>query len=196
MKKITLILVGFSMFFFQSVKSEELYIGLDYLSNTIDSGVTNISSTLDEKDTGYSLFAGLPINESFDFEFSYNDFGKTSLSGVSGNRFIVDGVTYQFNATGTLSAAATSFGLAAKPKIEIAESAMLYGKLGIHRWDSEFSISSTTASADASETGTDVFFGGGIEVKFSGLQARVGYTQYTLDSDDIKSINAGLSYSF
>ena len=62
-----------------------MYIGIDYLNNTIDTGITNISSNLDEEDSGYSLYAGLPLNENLDFEVSYNDFGEASLSGVSGN---------------------------------------------------------------------------------------------------------------
>jgi len=55
MKKLILLLSIFSLLGLQSVKSEEMYVGIDYLNNEIDTGVTNISSTLDEKDSGYSL---------------------------------------------------------------------------------------------------------------------------------------------
>ena len=196
MKKIMLTLLAFSMLSFQSVKSEDFYIGIDYLNNEIDTGVTNISSTLDEKDNGYSLYAGLPMNENLDFEVSYNDFGEASLSGVSGNQFILDGTTYQFNATATLAVSATSIGFAAKPKVEISEGVVLYGKLGVHNWDSELNITSTTATANADDDGSDVFYGAGIEVNLANLKGRVGYSLYDLDGEDVDSINVGLSYNF
>ena len=196
MKKLVILLFTFSLLGLQTVKSEEFYIGIDYLNNEIDTGITNISSTLDEKDNGYSLYAGLPMNENLDFEVSYNDFGEASLSGVSGNQFILDGTTYVFNATATLAVSATSIGFAAKPKVEISEGVVLYGKLGVHNWDSELSITSTTATANADDDGSDVFYGAGIEVNLANLKGRVGYSLYDLDGEDVDSINVGLSYNF
>ena len=196
MKKLLIILFTFSILGLQSVKSEEMYIGIDHLNNKIDTGVTNISSTLDEKDSGYSLFAGLPLNENLDIEVSYNDFGEASLSGVSGNQFIIDGTTYEFNATATLAVSATSIGFAAKPKVELSEGVILYGKLGVHNWDSEFNVTSTTATANEGEDGSDVFYGAGIEANLINLKGRIGYSLYDLDGEDIKSVNVGLSYNF
>ena len=118
MKKLILLLSIFSLLSFQSVKSEEMYIGIDYLNNEIETGVTNISSTLDEKDSGYSLYAGLPMSENMDIEVSYNDFGEASLSGVSGNQFKIGSDTYEFTATASLAVSATSIGVAAKQKFK------------------------------------------------------------------------------
>ena len=196
MKKLLIILFTFSILGLQSVKSEEMYIGIDHLNNKIDTGVTNISSNLDEKDSGYSLFAGLPLNENLDIEVSYNDFGEASLSGVSGNQFTIDGTTYEFNATATLAVSATSIGFAAKPKVELSEGVILYGKLGVHNWDSEFNVTSTTATANEGEDGSDVFYGAGIEANLINLKGRIGYSLYDLDGEDIKSVNVGLSYNF
>jgi len=196
MKKLVILLFTFSLLSFQSVKSEEFYIGIDYLNNEIDSGITNISSTLDEKDNGYSLYAGMPISDTMDIEVSYNDFGESSLSGVSGNQFIYEGTTYQFNATATLAVKASSMGVGVKQKYELSEGVMLYGKLGVHQWDSELSIASTTATANADEDGTDVFYGVGLEVNLAKLKGRVGYSMYDLDGEEVDSINVGFSYNF
>ena len=196
MKKLLILLFTFSLLSFQSVKSEEFYIGIDYLNNEIDSGITNISSTLDEKDNGYSLYAGMPISDTMDIEVSYNDFGETSLSGVSGNQFIYEGTTYEFNATATLAVKASSMGVGVKQKYELSEGVMLYGKLGVHQWDSELSIASTTATANADEDGTDVFYGVGLEVNLAKLKGRVGYSMYDLDGEEVDSINVGFSYNF
>jgi opacity protein-like surface antigen len=198
-KMIKKIITFFSALFllcFQSVKAEEMYVGLDYLKNEIETGITNISSNLDEDDEGYSLYAGWPINENLDIEASYQDFGEASLSGVSGNQFKYEGTTYEFNTTATLAASATSFGFAAKPKFEISDGVMLYGKLGVHNWKSELSITSTTVTASADEDGTDVFYGGGIQVSLENLNGRVGYSKFDLDGEDVNSINLGLSYNF
>ena len=196
MKKLTILLFTFSLLGLQTVKSEEFYIGIDYLNNEIDSGITNISSTLDEKDNGYSLYAGMPISDTMDIEVSYNDFGESSLSGVSGNQFIYEGTTYQFNATATLAVKASSMGVGVKQKYELSEGVMLYGKLGVHQWDSELSIASTTATANADEDGTDVFYGVGLEVNLAKLKGRVGYSMYDLDGEEVDSINVGFSYNF
>ena len=196
MKKLLIILFTFSILGLQSVKSEEMYIGIDHLNNKIDTGVTNISSTLDEKDSGYSLFAGLPLNENLDIEVSYNDFGEASLSGVSGNQFTIDGTTYEFNATATLAVSATSIGFAAKPKVELSEGVILYGKLGVHNWDSEFNVTSTTATANEGEDGSDVFYGAGIEANLINLKGRIGYSLYDLDGEDIDSFNVGFTFNF
>ena len=196
MKKLLILLFTFSLLGLQSVKSEEAYIGIDYLNNEIDTGITNISSTLDEKDSGYSIYAGLPMSDTMDIEVSYNDFGEASLSGVSGNQFSLDGTTYEFNATATLAVKASSIGVAAKQKVELSEGVMLYGKVGIHQWDSELSIASTTATANADENGTDVFYGAGLELSISNLKGRIGYSLYDLDGEDIDSLNIGFIYSF
>ena len=196
MKKLVILLFTFSLLGLQTVKSEEFYIGIDYLNNEIETGVTNINSTLDEKDNGYSLYAGMPISDTMDIEVSYNDFGESSLSGVSGNQFIYEGTTYQFNATATLAVKASSMGVGVKQKYELSEGVMLYGKLGVHQWDSELSIASTTATANADEDGTDVFYGVGLEVNLAKLKGRVGYSMYDLDGEEVDSINVGFSYNF
>ena len=196
MKKIVFLFFAFFALSFQSVKSEQMYVGIDYLNNKIDTGVTNISSTLDEKDSGYSLYAGLPLTESMDLEVSYNDFGEASLSGVNGNQFKYDGTTYEFTATASLAVKATSIGVAAKQKLKLSEGIMLYGKLGVHQWDSEFKVSSTDTSASLDDDGADVFYGAGLEVSMSNLKGRIGYSLYDLDGEDIDSFNVGFTFNF
>ena len=196
MKKLILILSIFSLLGLQSVKSEEMYIGIDYLNNEIETGVTNISSTLDEKDSGYSLYAGLPMSENMDIEVSYNDFGEASISGLDGQQFIYQGTTYEWLVDASLAVKASSIGFAAKQKYELSEGVMLYGKLGVHQWDSKFSVSSTDTSASLDDDGADVFYGAGLEVSMSNLKGRIGYSLYDLDGEDIDSFNVGFTFNF
>ena len=196
MKKIIIAVFALTLFTSQSLKAEGFYIGLDYLNTKYDSGVTNISSRLDEEDSGYSLFAGMPVNENLDIEVSYQDFGEASLSGVSGNQFRVGSTTYQFTTTATIALDANSFGIAAKPKYKINDNISVYGKLGLHNWESTLSVNAATGSANISEDGTDIFYGAGIQANYNNLSARVGYTIYDLDGEDVESINVGLAYRF
>ena len=196
MKKTLVVILGLILFSSQSLKAEGSYVGIDYLNNKIDTGITNISSTLDETDSGFSLFYGGEFSENLDIEASYQDFGEASLSGVSGNQFKIDGTTYEFNATATLYSKASSWGVAAKPKMILSDNVTAYGKLGIHKWKSTFGVTSTTATASEDENGTDVYFGGGLELSFDNLVGRVGYTSFDLDGDKIQSTNIGLALKF
>ena len=196
MKKTIAIILCTTLFSAQSLKAESTYVGIDYLNNKIDTGITNISSKLDETDSGYSLFFGTEFTENLDLEYSYQDFGEASLSGVSGNQFKIGSTTYEFNATATLYQKATSWGVAAKPKMNLSDNVTAYGKLGIHNWKSTLGITSTTATASEDEKGTDVYFGGGIELSFNNLVGRVGYTSFDLDGEKINSTNFGLALKF
>jgi len=196
MKKLIIGIFALVLFQSQSLKAESMYMGVDYLSSTIDTGVTNISSKLDEKDTGYSIFAGLPVDENLSIEVSYQDFGEASLSGVSGNQFKIDGTTYEFTKTASLTVGADSIAVAAKSKHQINDNVSIYGKIGLHNWESTFGVSVGTASADVKEDGTDILYGAGIEANFNNLVFRAGYSLYDFDGDDVTSINAGLAYKF
>ena len=196
MKKTLAIILCTTLFSAQSLKAEGSYVGIDYLNNKIDTGITNISSKLDETDSGYSLFYGAEFTENLDVEASYQSFGEVSLSGVSGNQFKIDSTTYEFNATATLYSKASSWGVAAKPKMILSDNVTAYGKLGIHNWTTTLGVTSTTVTASEDEKGTDVYFGGGLEISFDNLVGRVGYTSFDLDGDKVQSTNFGLALKF
>ena len=189
-------LIIFTLFSLNASKAEEVYFGIDFLNNEIDTGVTNISSSLDEEDSGYSLYGGIPLNENLAIEISYQDFGEASLSGNSGNQFKIGTTTYQFTTTATLSVAAESIGYALVPKMPISENISLYGKLGFHYWDSKFSVTSTNTTASLDDDGNDVFYGFGAEMNFGNLKGRIGYSLFDLDGDDIVSTNIGISFNY
>ena len=185
-----------TLFTFNISKAEEIYFGIDFLNNEIDTGVTNISSSLDEKDSGYSLYGGIPLNENLAVEISYQDFGEASLSGVNGNQFRIGTTTYQFTTTASLSVSAESIGYALVPKMPVSENLSLYGKLGFHYWDSKFSVTSTNTTASLDDDGNDVFYGFGAEMNFGNLKGRIGYSLFDLDGDDIESVNIGISFGY
>jgi len=172
------------------------YFGAEYTWNKVNTGVENISSNLDEKDNGYSIFLGIEANKNLDVELSYNKFGEATLSGVSGNQFKIAGSTYQFNQTATIKAKADSYGIAFKPKAELAPGFEVFGTLGYHMWDSETNYSGTTASGSyGSENGNDIFYGVGLKYTSGNLSAAITYTEYELDNK-IKSTGIRAAYRF
>jgi hypothetical protein len=181
---------------FAFAQKNKVYVGAEYTKNTINTGITNVSSNLDEKDNGYAIFVGTEVNKNLDVEFSYNDFGKASLSGVSGNQFRYQGVLYQFNQAATIYEEAKSFGLAIKPKAEITKNVDALVILGVHRWDAKLGVNGTTANGEVTETGSDFFYGLGAKANFDNLSVGLNYTQYKFDSDKVKSWGLRASYNF
>ena len=172
------------------------YIGAEYNKNTIDTGISNVSSRLDDEDNGYSIFFGAPINKDIDLEFSYNNFGEASLSGVSGNQFRLNGTLYEFNQTATFKVEAKSYGLAVKPKLNINKNFDLVATLGAHIWDVDANVTGTTVSANASDDGVDFFYGVGLKANFDNISVGLNYNIYKFDSDDVKSMGIRVSAAF
>ena len=172
------------------------YVGAEYNKNKIDTGISNVSSRLDEEDNGYSIFFGLPINKDFDVEISYNYFGEASLSGVSGNQFRLNGTLYEFNQTATIKAEAKSYGIAVKPKLNINKNLDLVGTLGAHRWDVDANVKGTTTSGSGSDDGVDLFYGVGLKANFNNISVGVNYNIYKLDSEEVKSMGLRVSAAF
>jgi len=172
------------------------YVGAEYAKNKIDTGISNVSSRLDEEDNGYSIFFGSPINKDFDVEVSYNNFGEASLSGVTGNQFRYAGTLYEFTAAGTVKAEATSFGIAVKPKLNINKNFDLVATLGAHHWESDFTASSTDGRATLTDDGVDLFYGVGLKGNFDTFSVGLNYNIYNLDDDEVKSMGIRVSAAF
>jgi hypothetical protein len=181
---------------FALAQKSKAYVGAEYTKNKINTGISNVSSTLDEKDNGYSIFLGTEVNKNLDVEISYNDFGKASLSGVNGNQFRYNGTLYQFNQTATISEEATSYGFALRPKMDISKNVDLVGILGVHRWDAKLNVAATTTGGSVSETGTDLFYGLGVKANFDQFSVGLNYSIYKVDSDEIKSWGLRAAYTF
>jgi len=181
---------------FALAQKSKAYVGAEYTNNKINTGISNVSSSLDEKDNGYSIFLGTEVNKNLDVEISYNDFGKASLSGVSGNQFRYNGTLYEFNQTATISEEATSYGFALRPKMDISKNVDLVGILGVHRWDAKLSAATVTDRGSISETGTDLFYGLGVKANFDQFSVGLNYSIYKVDSDEIKSWGLRAAYTF
>ena len=188
---LTMIVISFSSM------AENFYIGITAGQTEVDTGITEIvGSTLDEDGTGNSFFIGKKINGNISIEGFYTDLGKVSLSGNSGDTFVYNNSTLQFNRTGTIESVQTTYGIAGKIHIVNDETANLFLKAGYHSWESELRVASGTTSASITTDGTDLIYGLGGEYRFNDQFSFIsGYDNYTLDNEDITYLYAGVKLS-
>ena len=181
-----------------SAKADGFYVGFLTGSTNIDSGVTAVNgATLDEDGSASSFFFGKKINENLSIEGFYSDLGEASLAGDSGDTFVVDAITYQFNTSATIAVSSTTVGLAAKYDFEINEKSNFFVKAGFHNWESELKVSVGTASASVTTDGSDIMYGLGAEYKLNEQFSLIaGYDNYTLDSEDVSLLNVGAKFQF
>jgi OOP family OmpA-OmpF porin len=176
------------------------YLGFSAGQTKIDTGVSGLTgtATLDESDTGYKIFGGYKFDNIWSAEIQYADFGKASLKGNNGDRFTFEGAQYQFTANNSeVSVKAKSFGAAIVAGYDVSSVVRPYAKLGLHRWDSDSSVTSNVGNASISDSGTDPFYGIGIQFSITDqLAARVEAEHYKYDSEKAQLISVGLMYRF
>ena len=55
----------------------------------------------------------------------------------------------------------------------------------------------STSSASASISGTDLFFGAGVQAKiYKGLSVRAEFERFNLDDNEVNFFSAGVNYQF
>jgi len=176
-----------------------IYIGGSGGMSIFDSGVSNTTGTaeLDEDDFGFKFYGGVNINRIFSLEAHYADIGEASLSGNTGDRFDLEGKTYKFTKSGTITIEGTSYGLAAMSGYDVTKWFRPFAKFGVHRWDIEATATSSTTSSSASDDGIDTFFGAGVQLKiYKGLSIRAEFERFNFGSNGGDSFSAGMNYEF
>ena len=161
-------------------------------------GALTSNTTSDEKVSAWKLAVGYQFNRNFALELSYADFDNFKLetvttgpAGVANGR--IDGKAYSLDAIGI---------------IPVSANVDLFGRLGFHRWDVDTRVAAViggaTATANASENGTDWKFGLGARWNFNrnlGLQLEwerfndVGDANATGRSD-VDLVTLGLRWKF
>lgn len=188
---LTMIVISFSSM------AENFYIGITAGQTDVDTGITEIvGSTLDEDGNGNSFFIGKKIIGDISLEGFYTDLGKVSLSGNSGDTFVYNNSTLQFNTTATLEAVSTTYGIAGKIDVVNNEKANLFFKAGYHSWETEFKVAAGTTSASITTDGTDIMYGLGAEYRLNDQFSFIGgYDNYTLSDEEITYLYAGVKLS-
>ena len=144
------------------------------------------SGTVDDKDTGWKIYGGYQINQTWGAELGYYRLGKLSLTGnilgtpVTGN-VEVNGLN--FSGVGTLP---------------INKNFSAFGKLGFFSSRAKASVSAGTLSAAATDNSTNISYGLGVGYTLNqslGLQAEWERVDGK-GSDNVDLLSAGVSYKF
>ena len=169
------------------------------MMNRIDTHFESLTGTasLDEKNLGYKLFAGISASEKTDFEFAFNNFGEAVLSCNNGDTFVTangnlqngkwsPGTTLTCLADGVASnIRADSVSLTAKPKIIENNVFEIIPIIGIHNWHvNETTVTTGVSTTTFNYTGTDLVHG--IEIKSkpeNNFTVSFGYSKYPMYYD-------------
>lgn len=128
---------------------------------------------IDESDVGFDLFAGINLNEVLSAELGWVDLGEA------------DG--------GTATAEVSAFHLAIVGHVALQNNLNAFGKLGMAVWDADV----RQGAISTSDSGTDVFFGFGVDYQISALSSvRFGADWYSVDDEDITLVAVGLKQRF
>lgn len=188
--------------------------------NNATNGGINVSKSCEDSDTAYQVYGGFHFSEGISVEAGYANLGNTldintQLKNTGTGQTIN---LHDQQETSTIFAA----GVARMP-IGKASPVSVYGKAGVHRWNSELeyqAVNNNTGKAatfKAEDTGVAPLIGAGIEYDVSeGATLRAGWDRYynvgenrsltdgsTKNINDVKTFetdvdvfSAGLNYYF
>jgi opacity protein-like surface antigen len=185
----------------QSGTNDKFYMGGSVGSVKADTGISGLTGTarLDEKDTGYKLYFGYKIDQTFSTELQYADFGEAELSGNNGDTFVSEGTRYQFNVNNAkITVKSKSYGASILAGTNITEAIRPFVRVGLHRWDAKSTVTAgSSTAASEKDTGTDLFYGVGLDVQLmKNVYGRIEAERYKVDSDKGDFISAGIRFTF
>ncbi len=161
------------------------YLGAALTDSKIDNvnEIEDLVGDIDLSDNSFKIIAGLrPLNW-LALEANYIDLGserRTVLTNVGVN---IDAKAYAGYAVGLL-------------RLDPAP-IDLYGKLGLARWEVDGSVSSVLGNFRASENGTELAYGAGVQARFGSLALRAEYETFDIeDTDGLDLISLGFTWTF
>ncbi len=128
---------------------------------------------MDDSDTAFNIFAGFFVNDALSVELGWANLGEVEKN--------------------TVSTEASAFHLSAVGVFSLQNDINLYAKLGLTNWDVDWESS----LASGSDSGSDVFFGLGIDYQVGANSfARFGADWYSLDDEDVAVYSIGIKQKF
>jgi opacity protein-like surface antigen len=144
-----------------------------YLGAGLGRSDFKLNASLDSKDSAWKAIAGVRLLDSFGVELNYTDFGKATVpSGVACVALVGTNCPSTTRVEGS-ALAAYGVGFLHFPIID------LFGKVGLSRVDAKLRTPGFPAFS-ASENGTDVAWGAGVQAHFLSLGVRAEYERYKI----------------
>jgi opacity protein-like surface antigen len=151
-----------------------------------DLGGTPIDLDIDDDSTAWRLFAGYRFNRYVGVEGGYINFDEFDTSASAAGQ------------TAELEAEADGYTLALTGAIPLGERFAITGRAGYLFWDADAKIRVNGATLESDdESGSDVFFGAGLEFSVNDRFALRGvYDVYSLDDVDVDYIGLEAEFRF
>lgn len=174
------------------------YIGANIGKTDVDSGSyaefilfplpSEITESIDNDDTGYSINAGYNFNQYISIDASYIDLGEFSHSVEGGS------------SRGMESTSINGVTVGATGSLPLSENFKLYAKAGYLFWDLEEDFTETTPNFHAEgkykAKNNDVFYGVGAAYIIGKTELSLDYTFYAVEKIDIDLFSLGLKFNF
>jgi len=136
------------------------------------------------KDTSYKIIVGYRFMGFFAVEGSYVNFGRLADSTGTGN----EPVNIQADLKGF-----DAFAMGMLP-LGIAD---IFAKAGFVSWDADIRSAIGDITDFGSDSGTDMVFGIGVQVRFKGLAVRGGIEYFDIaDADSVYLVPVGATFTF
>lgn len=164
-----------------------LYLGASVGRTTLaidDVDLDLESFDFEADDTAYKVIVGYRLLGFLAVEGSYIDFGSLSDS--------IDTI----EGTASLEAELTAFDAVAIGMLPLGI-ADLFVKAGVVVWDADLRSALGELSVEESDSGTDLVYGAGAQVRFKGLAVRAEIEFFDVaDADNLYLISVGATYTF
>ncbi|MCU0304369.1 MAG: porin family protein [Thermoanaerobaculales bacterium] len=164
-----------------------LYLGASVGRTTLaidDVDLDLESFDFEADDTAYKVIVGYRLLGFLAVEGSYIDFGSLSDS--------IDTI----EGTASLEAELTGFDAVAMGMLPLGI-ADLFVKAGVVVWDADLRSALGELSVEESDSGTDLVYGAGAQVRFKGLAVRAEIEFFDVaDADNLYLITVGATYTF
>ena len=172
--------------------NEGLYAGVSYLSTKLDSGISNLvdagndgTLSLDEDDSGWKVFIGMPVNDNLSVEAHYADLGEFVIKSSLNDDFDYLGSTWtQTGVNQTDSYGFKSIGVGLVLGMDINQHVRPFAKVGMHRWSGHVSKDLGASLSYEKDHEFDPFYGVGVDVSVTDqFSVRASYEQYDMFYD-------------
>ncbi len=185
--------------------SSPYYVGVEFGSADHDANIEIVSGdgSITDSDSGNKIFFGYHFTSNVALEIQYADLGESSSTFSDGSTVSFTGTNINFfpGEGGGTTSEVTTFGISGVYRFNTDGSVKPFVKLGLHSWDVDNSTSSTGLTA-GDTSGTDVFYGVGLDVSIAKQWAlSVSYDVYDIDDeleaiDEVSTFGAGVNYKF
>lgn len=174
------------------------YAGLGFVNSSFDHGVSDwndgslITGSVDDSDTGLSVFFGNRISDNLAIEFGHIDLGEASFKGTSsgGLLWLAGNVASNIEISG--------FQISALGIAPVSNNMEFFVKAGLFMWEADVSATNLIlpGTYSGSEDDNDLFLGFGLQYNFRNQGAlRIGWEDYGDFDLEIDTSALILSYS-